>query len=51
MTLNKPFETSVYVISKESLNVIETQSLGESVEFFVIHFKRRGGEVATVSTC
>ena len=28
MTLNKPFEISVHVISKESLNVIETQTLG-----------------------
>ena len=33
MTLSKPFEISVYVISKESLNFIETHSLGESVVY------------------
>ena len=51
MTLNKPFEINVYVISidpfeitytlisKGLLNVIEIGGLDELVEFFVMHFK------------
>ena len=63
MTLNKPFEINVYVISidpfeitylisKGLLNVIEIGGLDESVEFFVMHFKtvkQKRDEVGTLS--
>ena len=51
MTLNKPFEINVYIISKESLNVIEIKVSMSQSSFLCYAFQKEGRKLEAVSTC